>query len=180
MFMKHSANEKYFKQQEPFWLQPSCIIKIAYSLQKSEMPSWGSVATTVLYHPWQKYFWRLSTVLEAPIFVWIALEHDFRKEHVFTLGAKLCQMQPYIPKVWITKPAGSQTFLNHSKQWAISSLSPRFNFFFSALKGIIRGSKRWPVTKGTSHPSTGSLHSRRMLLRDLSEQLARKQGAPGL
>lgn len=50
-------------------------------------------------------------------------------------------------------------------------------FLISAVKSITRGSKQWPVARGTSAPSTGCLHSTtRMLWRDLGELLSQGAG----
>lgn len=99
----------------------------------------------------------------------------FTEEHMFTLRGKL---QPHVQKACITKPLGSQNWLNHNKQWAISPLSPRLNFFIFAIKCITRGSKWWPLARGTRVPSTLSLHSPRMQPRDL--RAARQGAASGL
>lgn len=110
------------------------------------MSSWGSVAT-VLHHPWQKYFWRLSIVWKFLFFFffWITLQHAFHgRTHVYT-ESKTAELQPYIPKACIAKPLGPQSCVKHNKQWANSSLSPRLNFFISAFKCITRGSKWCPV-----------------------------------
>lgn len=63
----------------------------------------------------------------------------FTEEHMFTLRAKLCQMQSYAQKVCITKPLGPQNRVNHNKQRAISPPSPKLKFFICASSASPEG-----------------------------------------
>lgn len=94
-------------------------------------------------------------------FFWIALQHALHRGTCLHWEQN-SRIAALLSKTCITKPLGSQNSVNHNKQWAVSPLSPRLNFYISAIECITRGSKGCPVAKGTSVPSTLSLHSPRM------------------
>lgn len=153
MFMEHSANEKCCKQQKPFWLQPSNTIKKMHIHCRSQRCPAEDLLQQQYYTIHDRMFLKVIYCLESVIFFLNSLRRcSLSERNTFTLRAKLCQMQPYIQKVCITKP------LVPKPLWTITSngqspLSlPRFNFFISAVKSIIRGSKQWPVARGTSAP----------------------------
>lgn len=146
------------------------------------MPSWRFVAI-LSDHPRQKYFWRLSTVWKLPyFFFWIALGHvccQSGTHYIFCWEQNHRRYNLKLKKDVVDyKTTGSQTSLHQSKQQAISHLSPQvwlLQFFSQKHHPWVC---EWPAARGTSAPSTRCLHSAMlMLLRDLTQLLARKQGS---
>lgn len=148
------------------------------------MPSWRFVAT-LSHHPWQKYFWRLSTVCKLPFinFFWITLGLVCYQSGTHYI---LCWEQNHMrynlkfkKDVVYYKTTSSQTLPVACFDSEISHLPPQIWLLqFFSQEHHHRVYKWWPAARGTGAPSTRRLHSAMLsLLRDLTQLLARKQGS---